>query len=359
VEQPVGSGASQAPSITNTSGPSPPSPMPPLPQSEQPVPGLAPQAAHPPNTPQVSHSAPPPSHNPSFTPQSSSTPGPPQAPHNGGLTPQVSRPGTVTPPPPMPAGQHHQGQATIPENSSPPIPERNNIRNRLELDSVSPAVQRPNPMETPISPITPGSPSNKANFSYPSRAPPQGTPRQVLAGHLQPTPEQWGQAWNSQQHQPQMPQAGYDEASRPIPFRAGHNAQQPQGVPQKQPTLANLKAAAHGIHVGLNLCHCHEEVLLRYHRVLAKLSAEPSTPLSTDVSLPPTLPYTRKTKLSSMQGALRLMGNSSHTDTVLVQLQLMRPRSHPCLLPQERRHMWVHRYLARSSKEARVAEAGS
>jgi hypothetical protein len=155
----------------------------------------------------------------------------------------------------------HQGptpHVTLPGGSSPPIPERNNTRNRLELDSVSPAIQRPNPMETPVSPITPGSPSNRdrANFSYPSRAPPQGVPRQVpaqlqpgkpLPSHQQPTPEQWGQAWNSQQH------TGYDnEASRPVPFRVGHSPSQPH-PPQKQPTLANLKAAAHGIHVRSDL----------------------------------------------------------------------------------------------------------
>lgn len=140
---------------------------------------------------------------------------------------------------------------TIPENSSPPIPQRNNIRNRLELDSVSPAIQRPNPMDAPapVSPITPSSPSGNANFSYPSRAPPQGVPRQVpaqlQAGHQQQTPQQWGENWNTQQH------GGYEnDSSRPIPFRAGHTPPQqiPQGVPQKQPTLANLKAAAHGIH---------------------------------------------------------------------------------------------------------------
>ncbi|KAH7389694.1 hypothetical protein DE146DRAFT_620147 [Phaeosphaeria sp. MPI-PUGE-AT-0046c] len=126
---------------------------------------------------------------------------------------------------------------------------RNNIRNRLELDSVSPAIQRPNPMDAPVSPITPSSPSNKANFSYPSRAPPQGVPRQVpgqmQAGYQQPTPQQWGENWNSQQH------TGYaNDANRPIPFRAGHTPPQqpPQGVPQKQPTIANLKAAVHGIH---------------------------------------------------------------------------------------------------------------
>jgi len=159
---------------------------------------------------------------------------------------------------PTQSQHHHHGppqQATIPENSSPPIPERNNTRNRLELDSVSPAVQRPNPMDTPVSPITPGSPSNRdrANFSYPSRAPPQGVPRQIPTqqippqlqpGHQQPTPQQWGEAWNTQQHN------GYDESSRPVPFRAGHSPSQPQQhQPQKQPTIANLKAAAHGIHV--------------------------------------------------------------------------------------------------------------
>jgi hypothetical protein len=136
---------------------------------------------------------------------------------------------------------------TVPE--SPPIPQRNNIRNRLELDSVSPAVQKPNPMDAPVSPITPSSPSNKANFSYPSRAPPQGVPRQIPAqlqpGQQQPTPQQWGEAWNTQQH------TGYDnEPDRPVPFRVGHApSQASQGAPQRQATLANLKAAAHGIHV--------------------------------------------------------------------------------------------------------------
>jgi hypothetical protein len=224
--------------VTNTSGPSPPSPMPPLPPSEHPVPGLTPQA----------------SHNPVLTPQISQT---------QGLTPQTSQSNLT---PPMHANQSvHLGapqHVTIPENSSPPIPERNNIRNRLELDSVSPAIQRPNPMDTPVSPITPNSPSNRANFSYPSRAPPQGVPKQVPApiqplqphqgqsyqGHQQPTPQQWGEAWNSQQH------TGYnEEASRPVPFRVGHTPtpqqQQAHGPPQKQPTIANLKAAVHGIHV--------------------------------------------------------------------------------------------------------------
>jgi hypothetical protein len=234
--------------VTNTSGPSPPSPMPPLPPSEQPVPGLTPQA----------------SHNPVLTPQTSHTPAiTPQASYNQGITPPTSRPNLT---PPMLADQSvHPGapqHETIPENSSPPIPQRNNIRNRLELDSVSPAIQRPNPMDTPVSPVTPSSPSNRANFSYPSRAPPPGVPKQVpnsiqplqphqgqsYQGHQQPTPQQWGEAWNTQQHN------GYnEEASRPVPFRVGHTPtpqqQQAHAQPQKQPTLANLKAAAHGIHV--------------------------------------------------------------------------------------------------------------
>jgi hypothetical protein len=194
--------------------------MPPLPPSENPVPGL---------TPKHSYTTPPRSHN-EVTP-------PMQASHN---IQSIQGQHSHQPPP----------QLSIPEGSSPPIPQRNNIRNRLELDSVSPAIQKPNPMDAPVSPITPSSPSNRANFSYPSRAPPQGVPREVPvqshAGNQQPTPQQWGEAWNSQQH------TGYDnEASRPVPFRAGHTPQQqpPQGVPQKQPTLANLKAAAHGIHV--------------------------------------------------------------------------------------------------------------
>lgn len=213
MEQPVNGNhsASQSGASINTSGPSPPSPMPPLPPSENPVPGLTPQTSYSDVTPPM---------------QANLGPHPHQHQH-----------------------QAPQPQVAIPENSSPPIPQRNNIRNRLELDSVSPAVQRPNPMDAPVSPITPSSPSNKANFSYPSRAPPQGVPRQVPVqlgpGQQQPTPQQWGEAWNTQQH------TGYDnESSRPIPFRAGHNTQQPpQGVPQKQPTLANLKAAVHGIHV--------------------------------------------------------------------------------------------------------------
>lgn len=181
-----------------------------LPPSEQPVPGLTPQTSHNPITPPMQANLGPPTNHSQAPPQ----------------------------------------HVTIPENSSPPIPQRNNIRNRLELDSVSPAIQRPNPMDAPVSPITPSSPSNRANFSYPSRAPPQGVPRQVpgqmYAGHQQPTPQQWGENWNTQQH------TGYEnDTSRPIPFRAGHSPSQqpPQGVPQKQPTLANLKAAAHGIHV--------------------------------------------------------------------------------------------------------------
>jgi hypothetical protein len=247
--------------------------MPPLPPSENPVPGLTPP----------------------------------------GLTPQTSY-NDVTPPIPASHVNHinnvnqgqHQNQPpphiTIPENSSPPIPQRNNIRNRLELDSVSPAVQRPNPMDTPVSPITPGSPSNKANFSYPSRAPPPGVPRQIpgqlqpgqmQAGHQQPTPQQWGEAWNTQQHN------GYDtDASRPIPFRAGHTPQPPpQGVPQKQATLASLKAAAHGIHVS-SACARH---VFRptddFRRELERPCVEPSTTLSTAVSLPQTLLSTRRTKL--------------------------------------------------------------
>lgn len=238
-------------SITNTSGPSPPSPMPA--HNQHPAPG--PHGSHTP--------APIPAptdanvHTPNLTPQVS---------HNPIMTPQVSHVENVTPPMP-PVQPHYLGAShppTIPESSSPPIPERNNIRNRLELDSVSPAVQRPNPMDEAVSPITPGSP-NRANFSYPSRAPPQGVPRQVPAphnapppipGHQQPTPQQWGEAWNSQQHQPNPGFPGYDETSRPVPYRVGHSPAQPgpHGPPQKQPTIANLKAAAHGIHVSSLSC---------------------------------------------------------------------------------------------------------
>lgn len=219
--------------------------MPPLPPSQNPVPGLGPQAS--PNsgaTPQVSHTD-------GATPSVYSNQG-----HNPGQTLQGTQHGPAQ-------------QAVIPENSSPPIPAKNNIRNRLELDSVSPAVQRPNPMEaqgaasqrpnpiitqahpgshsnpmdTQVSPISPNSPSNKANFSYPSRVPPQGVPRQVHNIPQQQNPQQWGESWNSQQH------GGYDQSNRPIPLRMGHDSQPPQNQPQKQPTLSNLKAAVHGIHV--------------------------------------------------------------------------------------------------------------
>jgi hypothetical protein len=217
-----------------------------------------------------------PSHHRETGPQGSHTPAPthtnlhtpaltPQVSHNSMVTPQASHTENLTPP--MPATQQHYLGAshppTIPESSSPPIPERNNIRNRLELDSVSPAVQRPNPMDDAVSPITPGSP-NRANFSYPSRAPPQGVPRQVpvpqIPGQQQPTPQQWGEAWNSQQHQPNPANSGYDEASRPVPFRVGHSPAQPgpHGPPQKQPTIANLKAAAHGIHVSSPFRQYHD-----------------------------------------------------------------------------------------------------
>jgi hypothetical protein len=237
--------------------------MPPLPPSEHPVPGLTPQSSY--IAPQTSHNE-------------------------------------VTPP--MPAVHNNQTQhshqpppiLTIPENSSPPIPQRNNIRNRLELDSVSPAVQKPNPMDTPVSPVTPSSPSNRANFSYPSRAPPQGVPRQVPVqsptGHQQPTPQQWGEAWNSQQH------TGYDnESSRPVPFRAGHTPQPPpQGVPQKQPTLAGLKAAAHGIHVSIPNASIVRPHANTTYRELVKLYVEPSTAPSTESSHPKTLLYMRRTR---------------------------------------------------------------
>ncbi|KAH8701463.1 hypothetical protein GQ44DRAFT_717535 [Phaeosphaeriaceae sp. PMI808] len=204
VEQPVGNNVSQGGgSITNMSGPSPPSPMPPLPPSQNPVPGLTPQASRTDITPPM-HA----------NPNQYRYQEPPQ-------------------------------QATIPENASPPIPQKNNIRNRLELDSVSPAIQRPNPMDQQqASPITPSSPSSRANFSYPSRAPPQGVPRQVSTEQQQPTSHQLGESCNSQQH------SGYEnESSHPVPFRAGHAPQQvPQSPAHKQSTLANLKAAAHGIH---------------------------------------------------------------------------------------------------------------
>jgi len=102
-------------------------------------------------------------------------------------------------------------------------------------------------MDIPVSPVSPSSP-NKANFSYPSRAPPPGVPRQV-PGQPQQTPQQWGENWNAQQH------GAYNDDNRPIPLRTGNSSQtsSPQIVegqqqPRKQGTLTNLKAAAHGIH---------------------------------------------------------------------------------------------------------------
>lgn len=206
--------------------------MPALPPSQQPVPGTI-------NTASATHNI----SNPSSVHQTQ---------HENITPPMQANLG------PAPHSTQHSAAPAIhiPGESSPPIPARNNIRNRLELDSVSPAVQKPNPMDAPVSPITPSSPSNRANFSYPSRAPPQGVPRKVLNPAFQQTPQQWGESWNEAQH------GAYDESSRPTPYRAGHaqDAQPPahstpvqnapvHHPPQKQATLANLKAAAHGIHV--------------------------------------------------------------------------------------------------------------
>lgn len=194
VEQPVGSKG--VGSITNTSGPSPPSPASPLPANHQhhQTPGLPTQSS---------------------IPESLTPPMPTQYQQGAGLTHEVSRV----------------------EEPSPAIPNKSNIRNRLELDSVSPAIQRPNPMDSTVSPITPSSPG-RANFSYPARQPPQGVPRQV--------PSQYG-APVQQSEVPPMPTnlqpgSGYNDPSRPLSFRASHDG-------QRQSTMANLKAAAAGIHV--------------------------------------------------------------------------------------------------------------
>lgn len=218
-------------------------------------------------------------------------------------------------------------------SESPPIPQRNNIRNRLELDSVSPAVQRPNPMDAPVSPITPNSPSNRdrANFSYPSRAPPQGVPRQVPAqlqpgqhpsSQQQPTPQQWGEAWNSQQH------VGYDnEAGRPVPFRVGHSPSQPQShQAQKQPTMANLKAAAHGIHVRWAASTPRTSFANSYaYREQEKPFEAPSIALSTEDSLLKTPRYMRRTRPRLTQAALKSRRRTLPTDL---------DRCHPLQMPR-------------------------
>lgn len=182
VQQPAGHDdrISNQASVTGTSGPSPPSPAPPLP-------------------------APTTSENPKLDQPGSNAPGP---------------------------------------SSSPPIPNRNNIRNRVELDSVSPGVERPNPM---VSPVTPSSPSQH-NFSYPARAPPTGVPRQVPSQdpHLQQPSE------NLQQHETHH-QVGHVDRANPAPLRPGHLPQNPQ----KQSTLANLRTAAAGIHVSSYLLLCN------------------------------------------------------------------------------------------------------
>jgi hypothetical protein len=193
--------------------------------------------------------------------------------------------------PPILESSQPQGNIISPQvpnidgSSSPPIPAKNNIRHRVELDSVSPGVQRPNPMEDTVSPITPTSPS-RANFSYPARAPPQGVPRQVPANGMPPQQQHMDQQQPGippvppvpeQQHRrssiPQLPaqqqqQAGMpppmpnqqppslqpgfnpNDPNRPIPYRAGHDL-------NKQGTMANLKAAAAGIHVSLHHLQTH------------------------------------------------------------------------------------------------------
>jgi hypothetical protein len=188
VEQPTGSSANSTTEahVTNTSGPSPPSPAPP---------------AH------ASHSAPGAPHSASVAPHS---------------TPVAPLAAPVAPPKP---------------NPSPPIPNRNNMRNRVELDSVSPGIEAPNPLASPVSPNSPTRP----NFSYPARAPPPGVPRQV--------PVQPGPGDHLQQYQTQH-DVGHAEPSHPAALIPGQPPPQSQlHNQQKHPTLANLKLAAAGIHV--------------------------------------------------------------------------------------------------------------
>lgn len=181
--------------------------------------------------------------------------------HDDGISSQASVTGTSGPSPPSPAPPlpAHSNDGTPPQqpdvtvpgpSSSPPIPNRNNMRNRVELDSVSPGVERPNPM---ISPISPSSPSQH-NFSYPARAPPAGVPRPVPSqeftsqqpsNYSQQPYDHLQQPYDHlQQHQAHH-QVGYGDRAHPAPLRPGHQSQ----TPQKQSTLANLKTAAAGIHV--------------------------------------------------------------------------------------------------------------
>ena len=190
-------------------------------------------------------------------------------------------------------------------------------------------------MEEVVSPVTPSSP-NRANFSYPARAPPQGVPRQVPGNGIHPD----HQRMDSQQHQegippvppvpgqqqpprrssiPQMPayqqqqsgmppmpnqqpssippslQSGINtnnvnDSDRPVPYRAGHDL-------NKQSTMANLKAAAAGIHVSTShtTTSSYVNILTLFYRAQEKPSAEPSTTHSTAA----TPPRTPKTKPSS------------------------------------------------------------
>jgi len=164
--------------------------------------------------------------------------------HDDRISSQASVTGRFGPSPPSPAPPmpHNTppkqiGPALPGPSSSPPVPERNNMRNRVELDSVSPGIEKPNPL---VSPITPSSPTGGHNFSYPARAPPAGVPRHV------PSQEFNSQQSNDYMQQHQAPQqVGYGDRAHPAPLRPGH---QPQ-TPHKQSTLANLKIAAAGIHV--------------------------------------------------------------------------------------------------------------
>ena len=184
--------------------------------------------------------------------------------HDDSVSTQANVTGTTGPSPPSPApplpaavGGTHKPGLSDPNStpaataavvsapgpsSSPPIPNRNNIRNRVELDSVSPGVERPDPL---VSPITPSSPTHP-HFSYPARAPPSGVPRQI--------PVQDFNAQQSADHLQQYQahhQTSHGDRAHPTPLRPGHQSQNQQ----KQSTLANLKTAAAGIHVSVYLLH--------------------------------------------------------------------------------------------------------
>lgn len=147
------------------------------------------------------------------------------------------------------------------------------MRHRVELDSVSPGVERPNPL-APVSPTN----TTQANFSYPARAPPPGVPRKVPSQQLpMQSPEQYT-AFSPQQHhqqqmhqhqqqqlqylqnqqqqqhhQQQQQQQQHRQQQQPLqprygPGSTGQVPTQQQGLQQKPSTVDSLRTAAVGLH---------------------------------------------------------------------------------------------------------------